>query len=198
MYDDLYRGRIDIAIGTQVVAKGLDLPHLRLVGVIQADSGLVLPDYSSAERTFQLLTQVIGRVGRSNHKTSVCIQTYKPAHPSITYGLSQDYDSFYKYTLDERRKTKFPPFVHLLKLVCFYKSEALCIKASKELSSAIRKKYGKKLVVLGPTPAFYEKLGGQYRWQIVIKASRRESLLELLGAIPSAHWQYELDPTSLL
>ncbi len=93
-YKELYNGDIDIIIGTQVIAKGLDLPKLRTVGVIQADAGLSLPDYSSSERTFQLLAQVVGRVGRSHHKTSVVIQSYQPTHPAVVDGIKQDYDTF--------------------------------------------------------------------------------------------------------
>ena len=103
LYGSLYRGDIDIAIGTQVVAKGLDLPNLRTVGVIQADSGLSLPDYAASERTFQLLAQVIGRVGRNEHATTVIVQTYQPAHPAIQFGVSQDYEGFYQHTLEQRR-----------------------------------------------------------------------------------------------
>ena len=113
-YDELKNGEIDIIIGTQVIAKGLDLPHLTVVGVIQADTGLSLPDYSSPERTFQLLAQVVGRVGRSSTPTDVVVQSYQPNHPSITNGLSQNYTEFYQRTISQRQKTNFPPFTYLL------------------------------------------------------------------------------------
>lgn len=197
-YDELYRGDIDVAIGTQVVAKGLDLPHLRTVGVIQADSGLALPDYSASERTFQLLAQVVGRVGRNKHPTTVIVQSYQPAHPSVSFGLAQDYDSFYNYALKERKKAHFPPFTYLLKLTCSYKTEAACIRAAKDLYTELRQKIHKDVTILGPTPAFYERQRDSYRWQLVLKSPKRDYLSDVLQFVPPTHWQSELDPTSLL
>jgi primosomal protein N' (replication factor Y) len=197
-YSELYRGDIDIAIGTQVVAKGLDLPQLRTVGVIQADGGLALPDFSSTERTFQLLAQVVGRVGRNEHATQVIVQSYQPAHPSVAYGLAQDYDSFYTFALLERQKGHFPPFTYLLKLTCTYKTEAASIKAAKSLANDLRHKVNRHVTILGPTPAFYERQRDSYRWQLILKSPKREYLLQALEHVPITHWQSELDPTSLL
>jgi primosomal protein N' (replication factor Y) len=197
-YDELYNGEIDIAIGTQVIAKGLDLPHLRTVGVIQADSGLALPDYGASERTFQLLAQVVGRVGRNEHTTSVIVQTYQPNHPSVVFGLSQDYESFYEFGLQERKKAHFPPFTYLLKLTCSYKTEAASIRAAKALHTELKQKTNGDITILGPTPAFYERQRDNYRWQLVLKSPKREYLTEALQHVPTAHWQAELDPTSLL
>ncbi|MEI6053749.1 MAG: primosomal protein N' [Candidatus Saccharibacteria bacterium] len=197
-YDELYKGKIDIIIGTQIVAKGLDLPHLRTVGIIQADSGLSLPDFNSNERTFQLLSQVIGRVGRNEHQTQVIVQTYQPNHPSIINGAKQDYESFYKEAIAERQKGIFPPFTYLLKLTCVYKTENAAISNSKKLAQTIRNKNINEILILGPTPAFYERQHNTYRWQIIIKSPRREYLIDIMNLVPSTHWQYELDPTSLL
>ncbi len=197
-YDDLYSGVIDIAIGTQVVAKGLDLPHLRTIGVIQADAGLAIPDFNTNERTFQLLAQVIGRVGRNEHETQVIVQSYQPTHPSIKYGLTQDYESFYDHTLNERKKGLFPPFTHLLKLTCIYKTEADAIKNSKKLAQELRDKADKSVRILGPAPAFYERQHDTYRWQLILKSPKREYLIDILKLVPATHWQSELDPTSLL
>lgn len=197
-YQDLYNGSIDIAIGTQVIAKGLDLPHLRMVGVIQADTGLALPDFNSNERTFQLLAQVIGRVGRNEHQTQVIVQTYQPTHPSITCGLNQDYEAFYNNTMIERKRALFPPFTHLLKLTCLYKTEAAAIKNAKNMMAELKDKINKDVQILGPTPAFYERQHGTYRWQLVLKSPKREYLVDSLKLIPTKSWQFELDPTSLL
>ena len=197
-YSELYSGEIDIAIGTQVIAKGLDLPHLRTVGVIQADSGLALPDFSASERTFQLLAQVVGRVGRNKHTTQVIVQSYQPTHPSVAYGLAQDYESFYEFALKERQKALFPPFTYLLKLTCSYKTEAASIRAAKGLADELSKKVDKQVTILGPTPAFYERQRDSYRWQLVLKSPKREYLIKALAHVPVAHWQSELDPTSLL
>lgn len=197
-YQDLYDGKIDILIGTQVIAKGLDLPHLRTVGVIQADAGLALPDFNTNERAFQLLSQVVGRVGRNEHKTQVIVQTYQPTHPSIVHGLNQDYDAFYNYALTERKRALFPPFTHLLKLTCIYKTEASAIKNSKKLAEELRTKINKNVQILGPTPAFYERQHDTYRWQLVLKSPKREYLIDTIKLIPTTHWQFELDPTSLI
>lgn len=198
LYEDLYKGTIDIAIGTQVVAKGLDLPNLRTVGVIQADSGLSLPDYAASERTFQLLAQVIGRVGRDEHASEVVVQTYQPTNPAIIYGLKQDYESFYTYALESRKKGYFPPYTYLLKLTTIYKTEQAAIRSAKTLATELKKVLNPDVRLLGPTPAFYERQHDTYRWQLVLKSPRREYLIDALKHVPATHWQSELDPQSLL
>ena len=198
LYSQIHDGAIDIIIGTQVIAKGLDLPNLRTVGVIQADSGLSLPDFGSTERTFQLLAQVIGRVGRSHHYTEVVVQSYQPNNPAILNGLTQNYDDFYKRTIAQRRATNFPPFTYILKLVCLYKTEATTIKNSQNLAQKLRNIAPSDMQVLGPTPAFYERVRDTYRWQIVVKSPKRSDLQSLISLVPPTHWQFELDPTSLL
>ena len=197
-YDELKNGSIDIIIGTQVIAKGLDLPHLRTVGVVQADAGLTLPDFSSSERTFQLLAQVVGRVGRSHHATDVIIQTFQPDHPAIRDGLAQNYTDFYARTIARRRATDFPPFTYLLKLTCVYKTEAAAIRNAKKLAQTLQAAAPTDVRILGPTPAFYERVRDTYRWQLILKSPRRSDLVSLLDLVPPAHWQAELDPTSLL
>lgn len=196
-YQDIYDGTIDIIIGTQVIAKGLDLPHLRMVGVVQADAGLSLPDFSSGERTFQLLAQVVGRVGRSAHETNLFVQTYQPAHPAITYGIAQDFHGFYDLVIAERRRANFPPFCHLLKLVCIYKTEAAAVKNSRAFADTLRGKYP-DIEILGPTPAFYERQRDTYRWQITVKSQVRSTLLDVIKNLPKTHWQYDIDPVTLL
>jgi primosomal protein N' (replication factor Y) len=197
-YKELYNGEIDLIVGTQVIAKGLDLPKLRSVGVIQADSGLSLPDYGASERTFQLLAQVIGRVGRSHHPTSVIVQSYQPTHPAVVDGLGQDYMHFYETTLKERQRAHFPPFSYLLKLTCIYKTEAAAIKNAQKLAQELRAEAIPGVQILGPTPAFYERQRDTYRWQLTLKSPKRAALLEILPHLPPTHWQYELDPISLL
>lgn len=198
LYEDLYNGNINIAIGTQVVAKGLDLPHLRTVGVIQADSGLSLPDYASAERTFQLLAQVIGRVGRNKHASEVIVQSYQPTHPVVQFGLRQDYESLYSYILEQRRQSYFPPFTYLLKLTTIYKTEQAAIRSAQAMAKELRQKIHPDVHILGPTPAFYERTRDSFRWQLILKSPKREYLTAALEHIPTTHWQSELDPTSLL
>lgn len=197
-YKELYSGEINIAIGTQVVAKGLDLPKLHTVGVIQADSGLALPDYTAAERAFQLLAQVVGRVGRDERETQTIVQSYQPTHPVVQFGLKQDYEGFYQYALAERQKAGFPPFRFLLQLTDVYKTEASAVKAAKELSATLKATIPPEIEVLGPTPAFYERQHDTYRWQLVLKSTRREALADVIKHVPATHWQYDLDPSSLL
>jgi len=197
-YKELYGGEIDIIIGTQVIAKGLDLPKLRTVAIIQADAGMSLPDYSAPERTFQLLAQAIGRVGRSTHPTNVIVQSYQPTHPIIQAGLSQDYQAFYERILAQRKHTNFPPFCFLLKLTCIYKTERSAITNSQKLATELRTHLPPEVEILGPTPAFYERQGDTFRWQLVLKAPKRAQLLEALQYLPPQHWQFELDPISLL
>lgn len=196
-YQDLYDGKISIIIGTQVVAKGLDLPLLRTVGVIQADAGLALPDFAAPERTFQLLAQVVGRVGRSSHETTIIVQTYQPEAAAIRMGVAQDYKSFYETTLAERQRAGFPPFTYLLKLICTYKTEAAAIRNAQQLATSINQHYP-TVHVFGPTPAFYERQRDQYRWQLTIKSSSRKPLTDICRELPGAHWQFDIDPYSLL
>lgn len=197
-YQSLYDGDIDIIIGTQVVAKGLDLPKLRFVGVVQADSGLSLPDYQSSERVFQLLAQVTGRVGRNEHHSHVVIQSYQPTHPSVAFGLSQDYSGFYEWCLAERQRAQFPPFVHLLRATAIYKTEAGAIRASQQVVAKLRAAAPPDTQIIGPAPAFYERLRDTYRWQVIVKSASRASLIQLLSSIPEQGWQTELDPMNLL
>lgn len=197
-YEKVYRGEVDILIGTQVVAKGLDLPNLRMVGVIQADTGLALPDFTAPERTFQLLAQVIGRVGRSHHPTNVVVQTFQPTHPAIKHGLDQDYVGFYESALKLRVHGQFPPFTYLLKLMNLYKTERSASQNAKRLAEELRRHLPSHITILGPTPAFYEHQHDSYRWQLILKSPSRQSLVEALRYLPSTHWQYELDPTTLL
>ncbi len=197
-YKELYDGSIHIIIGTQVIAKGFDLPKLRMVGVVQADAGLSLPDYSASERTFQLLAQAIGRVGRSHHPTTVVVQSYQPNHSAVALGLAQDYEHFYEIALRERWRAVFPPFCYLLKLTCVYKTESAAISNAQKLAAALRTKAESSISILGPTPAFYERQHDTYRWQLVVKSPKRSLLLDLLPFVPPTHWQVELDPLSLL
>ncbi|OYW43615.1 primosomal protein N' [Candidatus Saccharibacteria bacterium 32-45-3] len=197
-YQELYDGKIDIIVGTQVIAKGLDLPHLRLVGVVQADSGLSLPDFQSAERVFQLLSQVVGRVGRNENPSKIVIQSFQPTHPSVCLGLAQDYKAFYEQEIATRAYAMYPPFSYLLKITCSFKSERTAIKNAQELARLLQDKASIDTEIIGPAPAFYERIRDTYRWQLTLKSSKRSDLARLTEFIPTKNWQYELDPTNLL
>lgn len=195
-YQDIYDGNVDIMIGTQILAKGLDIPNLSVVGVVQADSGLHLPDYQAEERVFQLLYQVAGRAGRSKHEGHVIVQSFVPDHPVIRLALARDFATFYKEQLKERRAALFPPFTHLLKLTTSYKTEAGAIRAAQKLARDLRINHA-NLTILGPTPAFYERLHGNYRWQLLVKGKNRAELAELAKRIPTG-WHVDLDAANLL
>lgn len=198
-YQELYDGDIDIIIGTQVIAKGIDLPHLTVVGIIQADAGLSLPDFTSQERVFQLIHQTVGRVGRNHHATEVIVQSYQPSHLAVRYGAAQDYENFYVHELQSRHHYTFPPYSYLLKFICTYKTEKAAISNAKKFAAHLRVAAPQGTIILGPTPAFYEKQAGSYRWQITVRSSKRADLLTLIPELPTgAHWQYELDPIGLL
>lgn len=200
VYDELRSGKTDIIIGTQTIAKGLDLPHLAVVGVIQADAGLALPDFSSSERTFQLIAQVCGRVGRHELPTTAIIQTYQPQADAVKYGSKQDYLGFYEQEIIHRKVGHFPPYSYMLKLTCSYKTEQGAIAAARRLANQLRRDYNQSIKLLGPAPAFYERLRGQYCWQIIIRASKRTALTKIAGDVASSagNWQVELDPITLI
>lgn len=195
-YQEIYDGHIDIMIGTQILAKGLDVPRLSLVGVMQADNGLHLPDYQAEERVFQLLYQVAGRVGRGKHESHVVVQTFLPDHATITHALERDYAGFYKAQLHERKRGNFPPFTHLLKLTTSYKTEAGAIRAARAMATKLRGAYP-HLTIQGPTPAFYERMHGNYRWQLLIKSKKRGELAIIADSMPVG-WQVDLDAANLL
>lgn len=190
-------GEVQIVVGTQVVAKGLDLPKLGMVGVVQADLGLSLPDFTSEERVFQLLSQVVGRAKRGHGDTVVVVQTYQPESEAVRLGVEQDYAGFYEYELTNRRRGGFPPYQFLLKLTCVYKTEAACIRNVRRLANELRREFP-NVQVLGPMPDFHEHRSNGYRWQIVVKSRRRADLVEIAKRSTGAHWQFDLDPSSLL
>ena len=199
LYSEIRNGEIDIIIGTQVIAKGLDLPKLKTVCVVQADAGLALPDFTSSERNFQLISQVIGRVGRHSNESNVIIQTYQPEAPSIQFGLNQDYAGFYNFEIKNRQKQNYPPFVYLLKLTCVYKTEISAVRNSQKEAREIRKNFSKDVQIFGPTPAFYERVGETYRWQIVVKSKKRAPLLEIAREFQGKpQWRVDLDPPGLI
>ncbi|MGI5838358.1 MAG: primosomal protein N' [bacterium] len=173
----------DILIGTQMIAKGLDFPHVTLVGVVTADTALHLPDYSAGERTFQLLTQVAGRAGRGEDGGNVIIQTYNPEHYSIIAARTHDYASFYREEIANRRELWYPPFGYLASILIFSESEERTITAAGRFGEIVRaaaRKAAAATEILGPVPALLKKINGKYRWQIVLKGKERAGLTRLL------------------
>jgi primosomal protein N' (replication factor Y) len=196
LYDKLHKGEIDMLVGTQLLAKGLDLPRLGLVGIISAETSLSLPDYSSEERAFQLLYQVIGRVGRGHSKGEVILQSYEPDSLVVRAAVERNWEKFYQYTLSERQKFRFPPEIFLMQLVC----RRATLKGAEEAAKKLKQQLvSQKLPVeiIGPTPSFYARRGKYYYWQIVLKSKQRSHLIQLAQAVPQ-DWTINLDPTNLL
>lgn len=190
-------GEIDILIGTQMLGKGLDLPRLSLVGIINADTGLHLPDFSSAERSYQLLHQAIGRVGRGHLSGEVIIQTFRPDDELLQAALAQNWQQLYKQEITERRNFSFPPFVFLLKLTASRKTSASAEAYIRKLRQAV---IGQALPVTveAPTPGFYERSHGKYNWQLVIKSKQRTTLINIMKNLPAGDYTADIDPLNLL
>jgi primosomal protein N' (replication factor Y) len=191
--------RADILIGTQMLAKGLDLPLVTFVGVVLAEVGLTLPDYRASERTFQLLTQVAGRAGRSALGGDVIFQTYMPEHYAIQTAATHDFKAFYHQELTWRKKLGYPPFAELIKLEYRHwdnqRAEFICKELSHKIQIDIQQ-YGTKSVdIIGPVPCFYKRIAGKYRWQIIL---RGHNLIELVNGQNLKDWVVEVDPPNLL
>jgi primosomal protein N' (replication factor Y) len=174
MLQQFARGEADILLGTQMVAKGLDFPRVTLVGVISADTQMLLPDFRASERTFQLLTQVAGRAGRSALAGEVIIQTLQPDHYSLKHVVSHDFPAFYKEELEYRRELDYPPFSRLV-LVEFkgQHEEEVHHHSRKFAGFLLDPKYREHLIVLGPADAAIPRLRGQFRKHVVIKGLKK-------------------------
>jgi primosomal protein N' (replication factor Y) len=180
---DFSAGRIDTLVGTQMLAKGHDFPNVTLVGVVSVDAGLALPDFRSAERTFQLITQVAGRAGRGDRPGRVLIQTYHPYHYALRHACAQDYEGFYEEELRYRQNHLYPPFVALASLLVHgpdlgkVRSDSLELRKQLDLVNQER-----KCRVLGPAPAPLSRLKGEHRFQLLIKSRSRKDLREVADA----------------
>jgi len=170
------KGESDILVGTQMITKGLDFPNVTLVGVIAADISLNLPDYTSGERTFQLLTQVAGRAGRGAKKGQVIIQTYSPDHYSIEAGKKQDFLQFYQQELAARRVMDYPPFSYLIRILVTDYHEKTVIVYLEAFSEIIKKDFVDNVEILGPAQAPIGKIKNRCRWQIILKGKNLELL----------------------
>jgi primosomal protein N' (replication factor Y) len=189
----------DILIGTQMIAKGLDLPGVTLVGVISADIALMLPDFSAAERAFTLLTQVAGRAGRGSEGGEVIIQTFNPQHFCIDAASRHSYDEFYGAEIETRRRYGYPPFRQFVKLTYSHENrhraqnEALLLR--EKLDHWIERLGLQQADIVGPAPAVMERLQGKYRWQMILRGQDLHPLLRILHA---PGWQIDIDPVSIL
>jgi primosomal protein N' (replication factor Y) len=193
------RHDVDIVVGTQMIAKGFDLPLVTAVGVIQADTLLHLPDFRSGERTFQLLTQVAGRAGRRTAGSTVVVQSYTPDHYAIQAAAGHDYASFFAEEIDFRRSQQYPPFTRLVRYLFRHEDEATCAAEADEMGRALARHaraVGISMDLLGPAPAFVGRIRGRYQWQIILRSATLEPLLPGLPVRP--RWTVDVDPQSLL
>ncbi|WP_304651639.1 primosomal protein N' [uncultured Ligilactobacillus sp.] len=170
----------DILLGTQMIAKGLDFPEVTLVGVLNADTALSLPDYRSSERTFQLLTQVSGRAGRADKTGQVVIQTYNPEHYAIQLACRQDYEQFFFYEMNLRHLNNYPPYYYTIKITVSAKSEAEAAKESFVIKKGLDQCLSSQALVLGPTPSSILKIKNRFYYQLVIKYKQEPALEKYL------------------
>ena len=176
-------GNADILLGTQMIAKGLDFPNVTLVGVLNADTSLNLPDFRSAERTFQLLTQVAGRAGRADKEGKVIIQTYNPSHYAIRFAQQQDYEAFYAYEMGIRRQLAYPPYFYTVGITLSHKDEEFVVRKSYEVMAYLREHLSDKVTFLGPTPKPIARTHNLYHYQIIIKYRFEDNLEETLNRV---------------
>lgn len=193
--------RADVLIGTQMLAKSLDLPLVTLVGVVLADVGLGFPDFRASERTFQLLTQVAGRAGRSPLGGQVFLQTFQPENAAIQFAAQYDWNGFYEWELQQRQLIGYPPFGRLLRLECRDEQEERVRKLAEELAQRLRSSLSegeaRATQMIGPVPCYYERLDGKYRWQILLRGPNPAHWLR--PHLPlGERWRVEVDPVNLL
>lgn len=181
--DDFEEHKYDILIGTQMIAKGLDFPLVTLVGVVSIDSSLTSPDYRASENTFQLLSQVSGRAGRSESKGEVIIQTFNPDHYAITLAKNHDYIDFYKEEMKIRKMLKYSPYYYMVLVSITSKDYELGFKEANKIGSYIRNNISSDSIVLGPTMANMFKVNNIYHYQIIIKYRKDDSLMKVLKFI---------------
>ena len=192
--------KADILIGTQMVAKGLDIPAVTLVGVILADISLNLPDFRAGERTFQLLSQVAGRAGRGPAGGRVIIQTYSPDNYAVQAAAGHDYSDFYNREVTYRRELHYPPFTRLARLVYIHTNDDRCRQEAERMKKVlIEEKTARGIAgidILGPGPAYINRLRGRFRWQIILRGSDPAGFL---SPVPFPQgWAIDIDPVSLI
>jgi primosomal protein N' (replication factor Y) len=201
-------GKLDMLVGTQMIAKGHDFPNVTLVGVVSVDIGLGLPDLRSAERTFQLITQVAGRAGRGDKPGRVLIQTYYPEHYALRHAKEQDYEGFYSEEIKYRERFGYPPFFVLASIMIKHRNAGYASKNANLLRNALdNANRDKASRILGPAQASIARLKDEFRLQIILKSPNRKRLRETLEtALSDAEHRgcdmrtvfIEIDPVNLM
>lgn len=193
-------GDANVLIGTQMIAKGLDIPRVTLVGVVLADTSLGLPDYRAGERAFQLLTQVAGRAGRGWLGGRVILQTYQPEHYAVRAASHHDYATFYARELIYRRELSYPPFKRLARILFRDKSEMRAQQRAEETAEVLREVIRREQLtatqLIGPAPAFFAKSNDFYRWQLLVRSTDPAGLLRHLSPAPGMF--IDIDPLDIL
>jgi primosomal protein N' (replication factor Y) len=187
----------DILVGTQMIAKGHDIPNVTLVGVVSADVGLGMPDFRSAERTFQLLTQVAGRAGRGNLPGTVVVQTINPDHYAVRLAAGQDYNAFYEKELSFRRLMHYPPFSAMANVLVRAEKKEVAMRLSSEMGMLLTPP-PEKLKVIGPAEAPVPRLKNEYRYQFLIKAASRKALNQTLQRLRAFALEHKWGATALV
>lgn len=190
----------DVVVGTQMIAKGLDLPLVTLVGVVSADVGLNVPDFRAGERTFQLMAQVAGRAGRREGGGQVIIQTYNPDHYALRNAAEHNYLAFWQEEIAFRREAHYPPYSQLVRFVASSPNDDTVRRHAEELAQRIQAALDqlnlRDAAIIGPAPAFMQRVRGRYRWHLVVRAPHVQPLLDLLGPLPG--WTVDVDPVNVL
>lgn len=186
----------DVLIGTQMIAKGLDLPLVTLVGVVLADVGLFLPDFRAGERVFNLLEQVAGRAGRGMLPGRVIVQTYNPEHPAIAFAARHDVRGFAQYELSQRRALALPPYTRLVRFEFADRDEPVARRACELLARELRRRAADPAAVIGPAQAYFARRNNRYRWQVFVRTSSPAQLLANLE-VPRG-FSVDVDPMSVL
>jgi len=198
--DRFVAGEADIMIGTQMIAKGLDLPKVTLVGVISADTTIHLPDFRASERTFSLLTQVAGRAGRSILGGKVVVQTYSPDHPAIQAASRHDYGAFYQREIAFRREHWYPPLSKLILLRYVHSDPERAEREANRLYRQFTQKIARLGMpdtdLIGPAPSYFPRERGKWRWQIIVRGADPSALLRDVR-LPLG-WRIDVDPVSLV
>ncbi len=203
LLDRFVHHQADVLVGTQMIAKGLDLPLVTLVGVVSADTALNLPDFRASERTFQLLEQVAGRAGRGVRGGQVIVQTYTPQHYAIQAAAEHDYAAFYAQECAFRHRAGYPPFAAMARLLYHSQDLLRCREQTADLADLLELTAHHSglasISLIGPAPAFFQRLRGRWRWQILLRATHPQELWALLRqvALPPG-WRLDIDPLDVL
>ena len=209
MYRRMKDKEVDILLGTQMISKGLDFPNVTLVGIVNADISLNIPDFRAAERTFQLCTQVAGRSGRADKEGEVIIQTYNPGHYAIIYASNQDFPGFAEEELSHRRHLYYPPYYRLARILFQSADNNVMQEEMDELSQKIQNLTDTfspgEIFLLGPAPAPFTRMKNLYRWHLIFKGRTAKSIKQAINAVlddykvsSTIHYTVDIDPTTLM